>query len=73
MDLENYKKKAAVLDMQDILEMYQSKFVLPHKIHCKAYLCGHSLGLMPRDVIRRFDEMLMQWAEYAVEIGRAHV
>ena len=56
------------LDAADELRAFRARFALPKDgRRTLTYLCGHSLGLMPREVPRRIAAELERWAELGVE------
>jgi kynureninase len=63
---------AAALDAEDELAPLRRAFDLPRTGSAKlVYLCGHSLGPMPRRARRTVDAQLERWAKSAVE-GHFH-
>lgn len=52
--------QAEALDRDDALAPWRDRFVIPEGL---VYLDGNSLGLMPRGVPRRADEILGQWSQ----------
>jgi len=59
---------ARALDAADELRNLRRQFELPHERgRTLAYLCGHSLGLMPRAARRVVDAELDRWATHAVD------
>ncbi|MCS7085643.1 MAG: kynureninase [Bacteroidia bacterium] len=61
MNLQEYAKWA---DERDPLRSCRDEFFYPHG---KIYFCGNSLGLQPKKVRRRIDEILDDWARLGVE------
>jgi len=59
---------ATSLDADDELAAFRRRFHLP-KSNARPliYLCGHSLGLMPRTASANVDRELTRWQEHAVE------
>ncbi|MEJ2603292.1 MAG: kynureninase [Gammaproteobacteria bacterium] len=64
--------EARRLDDEDPLAGYRREFVFPENVAGRApiYLCGNSLGLMPRRAAEAVEEELDAWARLAV---RGHV
>lgn len=59
---------ARALDAADELAALRREFELPREQgRTLAYLCGHSLGLMPRAARRNVDAELDRWAKLAVD------
>ena len=59
---------AKQLDLKDPLSSFRRSFHLPKSGRRPLiYMCGHSLGLMPRAARRRIDAELERWASRAVE------
>lgn len=56
-------------DRDDLLAAFREAFHFPRGAHGSpaVYLCGHSLGLQPKDVSRLVGEELEAWATLAVE------
>jgi kynureninase len=56
-------------DLQDPLASLRTQFYIPTRSDGapSAYLCGHSLGLQPKNVARILTEELDSWAQRAVE------
>ena len=66
--MEAHLKKTQELDHKDPLKSYKPLFCQPHKAHPNpTYLCGNSLGLMPKNVRESLDTELEDWANYGVE------
>ena len=61
--------RARALDAADPLAPLRERFLLPTDAQGapQAYLCGHSLGLQPKDTRRYVDEVLEDWARLGVE------
>lgn len=60
---------ARALDAADQLSHYRARFNFPEvrdKRDC-VYLCGNSLGLQPKTAVERVQEVLDDWARFAVE------
>lgn len=53
------------LDTEDPLKTYKNKFILPSSN--PIYLCGHSLGLQPKDASKYVNDEIDSWAELAVK------
>lgn len=61
MDLKNYYNKAHVLDENDALAVYKSKFVIPENT---IYLDGNSLGMLPRKTVETQEDLIrIQWGK----------
>lgn len=59
---------AEALDASDALADFRGAFELPRRDgRPLTYLCGHSLGPLPRDARRLLDAELARWSERAVE------
>ncbi|MEN9704156.1 MAG: kynureninase [Pseudomonadota bacterium] len=60
---------ARALDAADRLAPFRDRFLLPVDAQGapQVYLCGHSLGLQPKDARRYIDEVLDDWARRGVE------
>lgn len=57
-------REAEVLDAKDELKHFRDDFALPSG---KIYLCGNSLGPMPKQLFTRLPQELNKWAEQGVE------
>jgi kynureninase len=59
---------ARSLDAADVLASFRERFELPHDAHGKPliYLCGHSLGLMPRAARTLVTQELDDWGALGV-------
>jgi len=59
---------ARSLDEADVLAEFRERFELPHDAHGKplVYLCGHSLGLMPRAARALVTQELDDWSSLGV-------
>ena len=72
-------RTAASLDASDPLRRFRDRFHLPAGPEGAPaiYLCGNSLGPMPKAAAEEISEVLSQWSTLGVrgreEIGRAHV
>lgn len=65
---EQLLKKAALLDRKDPLKSYRKAFHYPQAKGKKTtYLCGNSLGLMPKGLEKAFAQECKDWARWAVE------
>lgn len=66
---ETLRARAAALDAEDPLARFRQRFVIPkHEDGSEqVYLCGNSLGLMPKEVRTIVDEELSAWGSLAVE------
>src|SRR5690349_9505764 len=59
---------ASALDAADELAPFRARFALPKDgRRTLTYLCGHSLGLMPRAAPRAVDAELARWGARGVE------
>lgn len=68
MNFDTSEDFAAGLDRQDALASMRDRFhIPPHEDGETVYLCGHSLGLQPRDTQRLVEEELEDWRRFAVE------
>jgi kynureninase len=63
------RKTANALDIADPLSRYRSRFHLPITVdgNPQTYLCGHSLGLQPRNAAVLINEEMLVWQTQAVE------
>src|ERR1039457_7152439 len=68
MSFEATLECAKGLDEADVLGAYRERFELPHDSAGKAliYLCGHSLGLMPRAARALVTQELDDWGALGV-------
>jgi len=67
-DLDRGVAGARALDEADGLARFRSRFALPRdRGRTLTYLCGHSLGLMPRTAPHAVAAELTRWAERGVE------
>lgn len=68
MQFENTRTFARNLDEQDKLSKYREEFIFP-KVNNKdvIYFTGNSLGLQPKNARKYVDEVMEDWAEFAVE------
>ena len=66
---EEAEAEARRLDGEDPLASFRDRFHLPPGPDGKpaVYLCGNSLGLMPREVPRLVEQELADWAQLAVD------
>ena len=64
MPFEATLEYARACDESDVLKGFRDRFELPHDAHGKPliYLCGHSLGLMPRAARALVTQELDDWA-----------
>ena len=63
-----HREHAQALDRDDPLTRFRDAFHLPqHQGEDAVYLCGNSLGLMPKDAARILDEELDSWRTRAVD------
>lgn len=61
-------KKAKSLDQQDPLKSFRKAFEYPSiKGKSTVYLCGNSLGLMPKGLHKAFEQECKDWAKWGVE------
>ena len=61
-------KKAKSLDQQDPLKSFRKAFEYPSiKGKSTVYLCGNSLGLMPKGLQKAFEQECKDWAKWGVE------
>ena len=67
------REEALRRDAADELAGFRERFNFPEARHGKrpVYLCGHSLGLQPKEAVRLVQEELDDWARLAVE-GHFH-
>jgi kynureninase len=66
--LDELRDEADALDARDPLAPFRDRFSFPqHEGEDVLYLCGNSLGLMPRSARRFVDEELEDWSNLAVE------
>ena len=68
-----YFLKAQELDAKDILSGFRSEFHIPKNENGEEsiYLCGNSLGLMPKKTTVYINEELADWSKLGVE-GHLH-
>jgi kynureninase len=65
---ESGRERARALDAADELGAFRQRFELPRRgRHALVYLCGHSLGLMPRAARRAVERELDRWAGRGVD------
>lgn len=71
---DSLRARAQALDAEDPLAHFRQRFVIPkHRAPDggdggeQVYLCGNSLGLMPKDVRQILDDELSAWGSLAVE------
>ena len=68
MTFQNTKKFAQQLDQQDELQHYRNEFIFPqHNGKDVIYFTGNSLGLQPKSAKTYVDEVMNDWANFAVE------
>ena len=68
MTFQNTKEFAQQLDEQDELKNYRNEFNFPqHNGKDVIYFTGNSLGLQPKSAKRFVDEVMNDWANFAVE------
>ena len=69
--LDTSESHAKRLDADDPLATFRERFHIPrHPVNMdeeSVYLCGNSLGCMPRDVAHEAEAMLEDWARLGVE------
>lgn len=65
----NHLDSAKALDHEDKLKGFRDRFHFPKAPEGQdpLYFCGHSLGLMPKDVKKAIDTELESWQTYGVE------
>jgi kynureninase len=65
----NNRAAAALLDADDRLAPLRAEFHIPRRPDGSSavYLCGHSLGLAPKDAARIVNEELAAWAQLGVD------
>ncbi|MFN3640679.1 MAG: kynureninase [Flavobacterium sp.] len=68
MTFENTRAFAQELDQQDELAKYRDEFIFP-KVNGEQviYFTGNSLGLQPKKTQSYVDEVMKDWADFAVE------
>jgi kynureninase len=66
---DTHRDVALSLDAADELGSFRTRFNFPQSRHGRSpvYLCGHSLGLQPKDAVRYVQEELEDWARLGVE------
>jgi kynureninase len=71
--VDTHRDLALSLDAVDELGMLRSRFNFPQSRHGlpPVYLCGHSLGLQPKEAVRYVQQELDDWARLGVE-GHFH-
>ena len=69
MEYQNNANYAQLLDNEDPLRSYRSKFFIPKQENGKEciYLCGNSLGLQPRSTRKYIEQELKDWEYLGVE------
>ncbi len=69
----DFNLRAQQLDAQDVLAAFRAQFELPIDENGVplTYLCGNSLGPLPKDARRRMDQALNDWSQRAVQ-GHHH-
>ena len=68
MTFQNTKEFAQQLDEQDELQHYRNEFIFPqHNGKDVIYFTGNSLGLQPKSAKSYVDEVMNDWANFAVE------
>src|SRR5262245_64304523 len=68
MTLDELRDAAVKLDRNDPLAIYRDRFHIPlHEGKEVAYLCGNSLGLMPKAATANVQRELNAWRDLAVE------
>src|SRR5438045_3232322 len=73
-DLDRGVAGARALDEADGLARFRSRFALPRdRGRTLTYLCGHSLGLMPRTAPHAVAAELTRWAERGVAAGGSSI
>jgi kynureninase len=67
-NLDSGANGARALDAADEVRSFRREFALPRRgARTLTYLCGHSLGLMPRGARRDVDREIERWAERGVD------
>ena len=68
-EFDTRREFALSLDEDDELACFRERFNFPQAAHGlrPVYLCGHSLGLQPKDAVRYVQEELEDWARLGVE------
>ena len=68
-EFDTRREFALSMDETDELASFRERFNFPHALHGHrpVYLCGHSLGLQPKDAVRYVQEELEDWARLGVE------
>jgi len=71
--VDTHRDFALSLDRADELGTFRDRFNFPQSRHglSPVYLCGHSLGLQPKEAVRYVHEELDDWARLGVE-GHFH-
>ena len=68
MTYRNTLEFATILDEQDPIKDFASRFLIPKYGDRDAiYLCGNSLGLQPASAARYIDEVMEEWSKLGVE------
>lgn len=68
MTFQNTFEFAKELDQKDELKKYRSEFIFPqHNGKNVIYFTGNSLGLQPKSAKKYVDEVMNDWANFAVE------
>lgn len=73
MEFQNTLEFAQKMDQEDSLSHFRSKFYLPTQENGQPYiyLCGNSLGLLPKSTEAAIQQELEDWKNYGVE-GHFH-
>jgi kynureninase len=66
---DTHRDGALSMDAHDDLAPFRERFNFPESRHGlpPVYLCGHSLGLQPKDAVRCVQEELADWGRLGVE------
>ncbi|HEY0090918.1 MAG TPA: kynureninase, partial [Flavobacterium sp.] len=68
MNFQNTREFAQECDKQDKLFKYRDEFLFPQVNGKKViYFTGNSLGLQPKSAKEYVDEVMADWAKFAVE------
>lgn len=68
MNFQNTREFAQELDAKDVIKKYREEFIFPqHNGKDVIYFTGNSLGLQPKSAKKYVDEVMIDWANLAVE------
>lgn len=68
LPFENNLIYALDADRDDELALFRDRFNFPNRKGSDCvYLCGNSLGLMPKNVVNMFQQSIQDWSQYAVD------